>query len=180
MNLVDVFVIGILTACAGAIWRDMLGGYLGMSQTALRIAGTIVFSIPAWVAWHNSDPWFSTCGIMIPIYAKSIISMIALFLDICLGVQFTNFLLCAIRYELGPFMLGFLVPGWIHWIPLMMVGPVIGFVYWLSYKKGWKTDTPFDTETSKFIDGPEAPGQLAAGFFTVLAFTVIPLIALVR
>jgi uncharacterized protein YjeT (DUF2065 family) len=180
MTITDVLVIGILTACASSIWRDMLGGYLGFSQTALRIAGTIVFSIPAWVAWHNSDPWFSTCGIMIPIYAKSIISMIALFLDIALGVQFTNFFLCAIRYELGPFILGFLVPGWMNWMLLMTVGPVISSVYWMSYKKGWKTTTPFDTETSKFIDGPEAPGELAAGFFTILAFTLIPLLSLVK
>lgn len=168
-----IFGIAILSFAFGAIWRRMYGGWLAAPKTVLLIFATIFFSLPAWYVWHDVD----TCW-------RALVMTAAICLQFCLGAQFNNHWLCAVRYSLLPVVIGVLtaIP---HWQALQWwwigTGPYISLVYWIGRDEAAKGDdwylrTPWDTPTQQMLNGYTTFGELAVGALSVMAAVVSPLI----
>ena len=163
---------GVAATIVGALWRRCYGGWLSFDRATLLTIAGIVFSIPAWWEWHTLD----TC------WRPALIAT-AIALQFCLGVEFDDFLLCATRYTVGPFLLWFAVNDWQPDPALLLVfltGPAIAAVYYFGGRftaagHPWVITWPWDTPTQQMTTGYTAFGELAAGGLSALIFVITPL-----
>jgi hypothetical protein len=156
----------------GALWRRMYGGWLGFNRSGLLSIAVIMFGMPAWFAWHSPE----TCW-------RPILIQVAIALQFCLGVEFDDFLLCAVRYTVGPFLLWFAVNDWQPNMALLLVfltGPAVAVVYYFGKRSTdaghpWAITWPWDTPNQQMTTGYTTFGELAAGGFSALAFVLTPM-----